>query len=116
MDIYHIWCDLKPVEKDLEFVAAVRGYLDRLQGEQQLVSYRITRRKLGLAPDGLKDFHLMLEFDDLSQLDTAFGNVASRRDPIEGLHAAVFDKVAGASFALYRDFPDEVRTNTRSES
>ena len=110
LDIYHIWCDLKPGTEDLAFVAAVRGYLDRLQDEQQLVSYRITRRKLGLAPNGLKEFHLMLEFDDLSQLDGAFATAATRRDPIEELHAAVFGKVAEASFALYRDFPDKVRT------
>jgi hypothetical protein len=111
MDIYHIWCNLKPGVSDLEFVRNTRAYLDRLQQHGQLAQYRITRCKLGLRPASLPEFHLMLEFDNLAQLDAAFSSVASRTDPVEQVHHAVNSLVKDLSFALYRDFPDPVRSS-----
>ena len=109
MDIYHIWCELKPGVRDLDFVSSAQAYLAFMEEEGLLAGYRITRRKLGLAADGLREFHLMLEFVDMTQLDEAFGLAASRAGVVEGLHAAVYSKVEEPRFALYRDFPDEVR-------
>lgn len=109
MDIYHVWCNLKPGVRDLEFVGCVQRYLDRLQQAGQLHSYRITRSKLGLKPPQLREFHLMLEFQNLAQLDSAFGTVSARTDPIEGLHFEMNSRVEDIFFALYRDFPDVTR-------
>lgn len=110
MDIYHIWCDLKSGVTDLEFVTAAQDYLSKLASEGQLEAFRITRRKLGLAPSDLGEFHLMLEFNDLGQLDAAFNRVAERREPVEGLHHAVNSLTTSLRFALYRDFPDSGRS------
>ena len=107
MDIYHIWCDLKPGVMDTDFVDATTTYLEELRRAGCVASFRITRRKLGLG--GPTDFHVMLEFDSLDQLDKAFAGVASRSGPVEGLHHAVNSKVSNVSFALYRDFPDKFR-------
>ena len=112
LDIYHIWCDLKSGEDDLEFVAAASAYLDELKTRSVMVAYRITRRKLGLAPAHLREFHLMLEFDNLAQMDDAFGLAAARDDPIDGFHLAMNQRVARIDFALYRDFPDAVRVES----
>jgi hypothetical protein len=109
VNLYHIWCDLKAGERDLEFVDAVQNYLGALEEEGLLEGYRITRRKLGLGAPGLGEFHIVLEFNDLAQLDEAFGHVATRTDPIESFHHAVNSRVQNVVFALYRDFPDEVR-------
>lgn len=109
MDIYHIWCDLKPAVKDLDFVQAADAYLAQLVRAEQLVTYRITRRKLGLGHGDLGEFHLWLEFNNLAQLDAAFNQVASRTNPVETFHHAVNSKVANVAFALYRDFPDASR-------
>ena len=109
MDIYHVWCDLQPGSSDLEFAERVSHFLDSLRAAGKLASYRITRRKLGFAPADLHEFHLMLEFDGLAQLDAAFGTVAARDAPIEGLHHAVNSQAARVRFALYRDFPDPER-------
>jgi len=109
MDIYHIWCNLKPGVHDMEFVEGVRSYLDRLKQDGQLHAYRITRSKLGLKPPQLREFHIMLEFQDMIQMDSAFKTVSSRTDPIESLHHAVNSKVQDIFFALYRDFPDPTR-------
>jgi hypothetical protein len=109
MDIYHIWCNLKPDVHDMDFVEVVRNYLDRLKRDGQLQAYRITRCKLGFRPPQLREFHITLEFEDLAQMQSAFSTVSSRTDPIESLHHAVNSKVQDIFFALYRDFPDPTR-------
>jgi hypothetical protein len=109
MEVYHIWFDLKSGVRDTEFVASVRAYLDHLTQGGHLVSYRITRRKLGLGPPQLRDWHVTLDFENLTQLDAAFGQVSARADPVESFHHAVNSKVENAFFALYRDFPDPGR-------
>lgn len=109
MDLYHIWCNLAPGSNDLEFCGMLRRYLEHLCEQGLLESFRITRKKLGLAPRELGEFHLMVETEDLAQLDRAFRQVARRIDPIESFHQAVNSRARDVRFALYRDFPDEVR-------
>lgn len=109
MDIYHIWCNLKPGVSDVEFADRTREYLDRMKERGCLVAYRITRAKLGLRPPALPEFHVTIEFTGLAQLDAAFSAVAARTDPLEQFHHAVNSLVDSPVFALYRDFPDSVR-------
>ncbi|MBC6440522.1 MAG: hypothetical protein GDA49_08990 [Rhodospirillales bacterium] len=109
MDIYHIWASLKVGVKDTDFSDAAHAYLEHLKAEGGLVGYRVTRRKLGLGHPNLPEWHITLEFDSMAQMDDAFGRVARRVDPVEGLHHAVNSKVEDVFFALYRDFPDSVR-------
>ena len=109
MNIYHVWCDLRPGVSDVEFADRTQRYLDTLKASGRLVSHRITRAKLGLRPPALPEFHIMIEFESLAQLDQAFTAAATRAEPIEGLHHAVNSLVVNATFALYRDFPDPIR-------
>jgi hypothetical protein len=109
MDIYHAWFDLKPGVGDLEFSQRLASYMDSLKTSGQMQGWRLMRRKLGLAPAANGDFHLMMEFRDLAQLDAAFNRVGSRREPIESLHFGVNSLVQNVSFGLYRDFPDPMR-------
>ena len=109
MDVYHIWCNLKPGVHDMEFVDGVKTYLDHLRSQGQLLTYRITRAKLGFKPPHLREFHITIDFEDLAQMQTAFEKVSSRTNPIESLHHVVNSKVQDIFFALYRDFPDATR-------
>ena len=109
MDIYHSWFNLKPGVKDMELVERAQCYFEHLKGEGLLAGYRIMRRKLGLSAADLPEFHIMLEFEGLAQLDALFAKVAARSEPIESLHHGHNSRVKDATFALYRDFPDEVR-------
>ena len=86
MDIYHGWFDLKPGVGDLELAAALDRYMAFLQDRELIAGWRLMRRKLGLAPDGLGEFHLMIEVEGLAQLDLAFGQVASRAGEVEEVH------------------------------
>ena len=109
MDIYHVWCNLKQGVGDTEFSDACRDYFEHLKSQDWLSSYRITRRKLGLGPEHLPEYHIMLEFDGLAQLDRAFGLVSTRAGPVESFHHSVNSRVQDVFFALYRDFPDDQR-------
>ncbi len=109
MDIYHAWCDLKPGVSDLAFSEQVAGYMGHLKEGGLIADWRLMRRKLGLAPPGFGEFHLMIELTDLAQLEAAFQRVAGRAEPVEGFHFGVNSLVQNAVFALYRDFPDSFR-------
>ena len=109
MDVYHIWCDLRPGVGDLIFAEKTSTYLGHLKEQGLIEEFRLTRRKLGLGAAGLGEFHVMIETRDLAQLDAAFHRVAGRREPVEGFHFGVNSLVINATFALYRDFPDPVR-------
>lgn len=109
MDLYHIWCDLKPDVRDVAFVAAVQKYLGYLKAEGLIENWRLTRRKLGFGPPGLGEFHIIIETTSLGQLEQAFRDVSSRSEPVEGVHHGLNSLVQNAVFALYRDFPDAHR-------
>jgi uncharacterized protein DUF6614 len=109
MDLYHIWCDLRPDVRDTALVEAARAYLGHLKSEGLIEGWRLTRRKLGLGAPGLGEFHLIIETTDLAQLEQAFQCVSSRSEPIESVHHGLNSLVQNVTFALYRDFPDAQR-------
>jgi len=109
MNQYNIWCDLKPGVGDIVFSEKLGAYLGHLEEQGLIEGWRLMRRKLGLGPSTIGEFHIVIEVRDLAQLDAAFGQVASRREPVEGYHFGVNSLVQNATFALYRDFPDPER-------
>ena len=109
MDYYEAWFDLKNTAKDLEFSEKVDDYLGHLKDKGMIQGYRLVRRKLGFGPKELGEFRLTIEVEDLGQLDRAFLYAATRGPEIEPLHAGVYAAIKEVKFALYRDFPDEVR-------
>lgn len=109
MDLYHIWFDLKDGISDRALVDRLGGYLEHLKREGAIERWRLSRRKLGLAPSDLGEFHVVIETRDLAQLDRAFDLAAARAGEVETLHHGVNSLVRNARFALYRDFPDPVR-------
>ena len=109
MDLYHIWCDLKPGVSDVALVESAQKYLGHLKSQGLIEGWRLTRRKLGLGAPGLGEFHLIIETTDLTQLDRAFQRVSARGEPVESVHHGLNSLVQNAVFALYRDFPDAQR-------
>jgi hypothetical protein len=109
MDIYNAWFDLKGGVSDVEFSDRLAAYMDSLKNDGLMQGWRLTRRKLGLSAAPVGEFHLMMEFSGMAQLDQAFGRVGNRREPVETAHFGVNSLVQNVQFALYRDFPDSVR-------
>lgn len=114
VNVYQAFFSLKPGIKDLDFVRALEAYMSYLQqanGGNDLRSWRLLRRKLGLGPKELGDFHLMMEFDGLAELDRLFQHVATRQGEVEEKHFCVNHMIDSVTFCLYRDFPDPTRQN-----
>lgn len=109
MDLYQIWCDLKPGVRDLEFADRLRDWLGLLEQQGVIAGWRLTRRKLGLGPPGLGEFHIIIETENLAQLDRAFQLAAGRAGVTEVAHAGVNQLVHNFTAALTRDFPDSPR-------
>ncbi len=109
MDLYQIWCDLKPGVRDLEFADRLRDWLGLLERQGAIAGWRLTRRKLGFGPPGLGEFHIIIETENLAQLDRAFQLTAGRAGVTEVVHAGVNQLVRNFTAALTRDFPDPAR-------
>ena len=115
MDVYDIWCDLKPGVSDVQFLGKLAPFLDHLKVTGHIESWRLLRCKLGLRPESFTEWHIMIETRDLAQLDLAFHSAAARKGETDRLHFEANALVTNLRFALYRDFPDDVRDLTRPE-
>lgn len=109
MDYYHGWFDLKSGVKDTDFARSLARYMAYLKDKALIEGWKLSRRKLGLGPSELGEFHLVIETRNLAQLDEAFNHVAARAEPVESTHFDVNSRVQNLRFGLYRDFPDPVR-------
>lgn len=107
MDIYHIWADKEGDISDLEWVNNMRSFLNHLVSENKMVSYRITRCKMGFRSiQDLPEWHIMMEFNDMGQMESAFQRVAPLEGELEDKHKSFNQFVAdNIQHALYRDWP-----------
>ena len=117
-DIYHIWADKKTGISDKEFSNNIKRFLGQLVNEGKMLSFRVTRCKLGFRSiQDLPEWHIMMEFTGLAQLDEAFGRVAPRQGEMEKAHVS-FNKFVedNIQHALYRDWPDNLNTPKLTET
>ena len=116
-DIYHIWADKKKGISDLDFANNMRKFLQHLVDEGKMNSFRVTRCKLGFRSiQDLPEWHMMMEFDNMAQLDKAFERVVPRKGELEKEHIS-FNKFVedNIQHALYRDWPDAINQTTLTE-
>jgi hypothetical protein len=110
MDIYHIWADKSDDISDIDWVNNMKGFLQHLVDENKAVSYRVTRCKMGFRSiQDLPEWHIMIEFTDMTQLENAFKRVAPLKGELEDKHKSFNQFVSGnIQHAYYRDWPDEL--------
>ena len=117
-DIYHIWADKKKGISDIDFAKNMRKFLQHLVDEGKMNSFRITRMKLGFRSiQDLPEWHMMMEFDNMAQLEKAFNRVVPRKGELEKEHIS-FNKFVedNIQHALYRDWPDAINQPTLTET
>ena len=117
-DIYHIWADKKKGISDIDFANNMRKFLQHLVDEGKMNSFRITRMKLGFRSiQDLPEWHMMMEFDNMAQLEKAFNRVVPRKGELEKEHIS-FNKFVedNIQHALYRDWPDAINQTTLTET
>lgn len=109
MDIYHVWADKTSDVSDIEWTQNLKSFLQQLVEEDKMVSYRITRCKMGFRSiQDLPEWHIMMEFNNMAQLEQAFQRVAPLKGELEEKHKSFNQFVSGnIQHALFRDWPDE---------
>ncbi len=115
-DIYHIWADHKQGVDSYDFANKMRKFLNGLVSMGRMKSYRLTRSKLGFRSMNMPEFHIMMEFDNMQQLDDAMTSIIRNEKDIDESHISfnqLVDKETIQHF-LYRDFPDEL-TETKEQ-
>jgi hypothetical protein len=107
-DIYHIWANKEGDITDLDWVTNMRGFLQHLVDEDKMLSFRITRCKMGFRSIAdMPEWHIMMEFRDMAQMDMAFCRVAPLEGDLEVKHKSFNQFVSGdIQHALFRDWPD----------
>lgn len=105
MDIYHIWADKEKGISDLEWVNNMKKFLDHLKSEGKMETYRITRCKMGFRSLDIPEWHIMMEFTDMGQLESAFKRVEPLSGELEEKHKS-FNQFVSSNIqhALYRDW------------
>ena len=108
MDIYHIWADKEGDIKDLDWVNNMKKFLQHLVDENKMISYRVTRCKMGFRSiTDMPEWHIMMEFNNMGQMDEAFKRVAPLEGELEEKHRSFNQFISGnIQHALYRDWPD----------
>lgn len=87
MDIYHIWANKDKGISDNTWIKNMEGFLQHLVDEKKMESYRITRCKMGFRSiDSLPEWHIMMEFNNMAQLEEAFQRVAPLEGELEDKH------------------------------
>ena len=109
MDLYTIWANKQGDITDLEWVTGMRSFFDHLKSEGKLESYRITRCKMGFRSIAdMPEWMIIMEFQDMAQMDSAFRRVAPLEGELESKHKSFNQFVAGdIQHALFRDWPDQ---------
>lgn len=107
MDIYHVWCDKKPNISDFDWVTNMKEFLNQLVLEHKMESYRITRCKMGFRSMNIPEWHIMMEFNNMAQLEEAFQRVAPLTGELEIKHQNFNQFADNLEHAYYRDWPDE---------
>ena len=110
MDIYHIFADHHADVDGYEFAEKMRKFLDGLVTLGKMESYRLTRAKLGFRSMDLPEFHIMMEFNNMQQLDDAMTSVLRNEKHFDENHVNFNQLVNKETIQhfLYRDFPDEI--------
>ena len=110
-DIYHIFADHNGNVSAMEFTTKMRKFLDQMVEMKRMNSYRLTRAKLGFRSMNLPEFHIMMEFDNMQQLDDAMTSVIRNEKNIEESHVGFNQLVDVETIQhfLYRDYPDDIK-------
>ena len=108
-DLYTIWADKEGDISDINWVTNMRSFFDHLVSEDKMLTYRITRCKMGFRSIAdMPEWMIIMEFQDMAQMDSAFRRVAPLQGELEDKHRSFNQFVAGnIQHALFRDWPDQ---------
>ncbi len=106
-DIYTIYADHKDNISAKDFVEKMSLFLDKLVENKKMLTYRITRMKLGFRSMDLPEFRIDMEFENMQQLDDAMKITINDKD-VDKVHVGfnTYVDVDTIQHFLFRDYPD----------
>lgn len=116
-NIYTIYADHKENISAHDFVAKMKLFLDKLVEHNKMITYRITRMKLGFRSMDLPEFRIDMEFESMQQLDDAMDITISDKG-VDKKHVGFnqFVDTETIQHFLYRDFPDNLNKPKLTET
>ena len=117
MNVYTIYADHKENITAHEFVSKMKLFLDELVKHKKMVSYRITRMKLGFRSMDLPEFRIDMDFESMQQLDDAM-DITISDSGVDKTHVGFnqFVDTETIQHFLYRDFPDRLNKPKLTET
>ncbi len=109
MNLYHCMIELKSDAKALAFAASAEQWMGELQARGLIGTWRLLRRKLGLASGQHSDFLLEIEVEDMAALEAAFRAAGRFSEGDTRHYELMHGMIAHAEVGLYRVFPDPER-------
>ena len=106
MNLYHCMIELRPEARALAFSQACAHWMGHLQVQGLISSWRLMRRKFGLASGQHTDFILEIEIPGLASLDAAFSALAAADDEATRRYDQMHGMIARVEVGLYRPYPD----------
>ena len=116
-NVYTIYADHKDNITAHEFVAKMKLFLDKLVEHNKMITYRITRMKLGFRSMDLPEFRIDMEFENMQQLDDAMTITVADKN-VDKVHVGFnqYVDVDTIQHFLYRDFPDDLNNQTLTKA
>ena len=104
MNIYHVWADPREGVDKTVFISNMKKFMDLLVEKNMMVSYRITQMKLGFRSMDLPEYHIIMDFENMQQLDDAM-EVVINNTAVDEAHVGFNQMVDPETIqhALYRD-------------
>ncbi|WP_261385497.1 DUF6614 family protein [Vannielia litorea] len=110
--LYHCMIELKQGSRALGFATATEAWMTWLLANGHIGSYRLVRRKVGLASGRHTDFLLDIEIPSLRALDTALSSLTEKGPDAERLYEQMHQMIASIDVGLYRPYPDPTQRET----
>ena len=116
-NIYTIYADHKENISAHDFVAKMKLFLDKLVEHNKMITYRITRMKLGFRSMDLPEFRIDMEFQSMQHLDDAM-DITISDTAVDKTHVGFnqFVDTETIQHFLYRDFPDDLNKPKLTET
>jgi hypothetical protein len=106
MNLYHCMIELRQESRALAFCAAAEAWMTYLHSRGLITSWRLLRRKFGLASGLHTDFLLEIEVPGMAALETAFSALATSDDTAIRLYDQMHSQISRVEVGLYRPYPD----------
>ena len=116
-NVYTIYADRKDNITAYEFVGKMKLFLDKLVVQKKMLTYRITRMKLGFRSMDLPEFRIDMEFENMQQLDDAMTITITDKD-VDTVHVGFnqYVNIETIQHFLYRDYPDDLNKPKLTET